>query len=145
LVVHLIISLPLHHASRSFQSINTSPEDKTKFHFETSSHVEKIVINYHMYTMFVNDQLIYQSTYYLIFHLLNLLQIMILKPFKNTKIQMLFIGLVSINTRILKTIVENYYYYFLTFCSDWNVTKENIFNLAWYLENKRNVLSNCSK
>ncbi len=35
-----------------------------------------------------------------------------IRTFKSTKNQMLFVGLVLINTTILKTIIENCYYYF---------------------------------
>jgi hypothetical protein len=49
--------------------INTSPEDEIIFHFETSSHVDEIAIDCHIYTMFVNGQLIYQLSCTSLFHI----------------------------------------------------------------------------
>jgi hypothetical protein len=42
LAIYLILSLPLHHTSRLFQSINTSPEDERTFILKPFHMLKKI-------------------------------------------------------------------------------------------------------
>jgi hypothetical protein len=84
--IYLILSLPLHHALRSFQFINTSLENERAFILKPFHMLKKsspIATNIQCLLVIIHTSL--DLLHCIIFFFLNLLKVMMLELFKNFK------------------------------------------------------------